>query len=71
MLLDRIPPIRIPDIAGLKIIPARASFKHARILFDENAARWNEPQVAEAMRHSLAGGAEQFLPAALRVQGTV
>jgi ribosomal protein S18 acetylase RimI-like enzyme len=48
MVLDRIPPVRVPDIAGLKIIPARASFKHARMLFEENAGRWDEPQVAEA-----------------------
>lgn len=48
MVLDRIPPIHIPEIPGLKIIPARASFKHARMLFEENAARWDEPQVAEA-----------------------
>jgi ribosomal protein S18 acetylase RimI-like enzyme len=48
MLLDRIGPIRIPDTAGTKIIPARASFKHARMLFDENASRWDQPQVAEA-----------------------
>src|SRR5687768_723421 len=27
MLLDRIPPLRVPEIEGLKVIPARASFK--------------------------------------------
>ena len=48
MVLDRIPPLRVPEVEGLKIIPARASFKHARALFEENAARWDEPQVAEA-----------------------
>jgi ribosomal protein S18 acetylase RimI-like enzyme len=48
MVLDRVPPIRMPEVAGVKIIPARASFKHARMLFEENAARWDEPEVAEA-----------------------
>lgn len=34
--------------AALTIIPARASFRHARQLAEEAAERWNEPQVAEA-----------------------
>ena len=34
--------------AGLTIIPARASFRHARTLFDESARRWNTPELAEA-----------------------
>ena len=34
--------------AGLTIIPARASFRHARQLAEESAGRWGEPQVAEA-----------------------
>ena len=44
MLLDRIPPLRIADVEGVKVIPARASFKHARMLFDESAARWGVPE---------------------------
>jgi ribosomal-protein-alanine N-acetyltransferase len=37
------------DVAGLKIIPARASFRHARQLFEESAARYKTPQLVEAM----------------------
>jgi ribosomal protein S18 acetylase RimI-like enzyme len=48
MLLDRIPPLRVPRIEGLKVIPARASFKHARMLFEESAARWGNADVAQA-----------------------
>jgi GNAT superfamily N-acetyltransferase len=34
--------------SSLKIIPARASFRHARALYDEGARQWNEPQLADA-----------------------
>jgi len=37
----------IQEVAGLKIIPARASYKHARQLAEE-AARQREPQLADA-----------------------
>jgi ribosomal protein S18 acetylase RimI-like enzyme len=33
---------------GLTIIPARASFRHTRQVAEESAARWGEPQVADA-----------------------
>jgi len=49
MHLDRLPsslPGGPPE--GLTIIPARASFKHARALHEENAAAWNDPQLVEA-----------------------
>jgi ribosomal protein S18 acetylase RimI-like enzyme len=37
---------------SLTLLPARAAFRQARELAEESAARWNEPQVAEAhMRH--------------------
>lgn len=39
-------PIR--EAVGLTIIPARASFRHARMLAEEAAARWDRPQVADA-----------------------
>jgi GNAT superfamily N-acetyltransferase len=39
-------PIR--EAGGLQIIPARASFRHARVLQEESAAQWKEPQVVEA-----------------------
>ena len=48
MLLDRIPPIRVPAFDDVKIIPARASFKHTKMLFDESAKRWGTNEVAEA-----------------------
>jgi ribosomal protein S18 acetylase RimI-like enzyme len=40
-----VPPI---EAAGLTIIPARASFRHARALAEEAAAAWGEPQLADA-----------------------
>src|SRR5688500_15217608 len=36
------------ETPGLTIIPTRASFRHARELFEEAARPWGEPQVAEA-----------------------
>jgi ribosomal protein S18 acetylase RimI-like enzyme len=42
----------LPALPGVTVLPARAAFRHARELAEESAARWNEPQVAEAqMRH--------------------
>lgn len=37
-----------PDVAGLTIIPARASFRHARAIAEEAAAEENIPERAEA-----------------------
>ncbi|MEA2735268.1 MAG: hypothetical protein QOE14_1719 [Humisphaera sp.] len=39
----------IAEVAGLTIIPARASFKHTRALADEAAAHFKFPQLAEAI----------------------
>jgi ribosomal protein S18 acetylase RimI-like enzyme len=41
-------PAHIQEAPGLTIIPARASFRHARALAEEAAMQWNEPQIAEA-----------------------
>jgi GNAT superfamily N-acetyltransferase len=38
----------VKEVGGLQIIPARASFRHARTLQEESAAEWKEPQVVEA-----------------------
>jgi ribosomal protein S18 acetylase RimI-like enzyme len=38
----------VVEAAGLTIIPARASFRHARELAEESAACWNAPGLAEA-----------------------
>jgi GNAT superfamily N-acetyltransferase len=46
--LPQLPSIQINETPGLKIIPARASYRHLRILSEEKAARWNEPQLADA-----------------------
>jgi ribosomal protein S18 acetylase RimI-like enzyme len=48
MHLQHLPTRTAPEIPGLKIIPARASFRHTRQLFDEHSTRWRTPQVAEA-----------------------
>lgn len=42
------PSTRVEEAAGLTIIPARASFRHARALADEAAAECGEPQLADA-----------------------
>ena len=47
MVLGQIGTIVVPEIAGVKIIPARASFRHTRQLFEEYAAD-KTPQLAEA-----------------------
>src|SRR5437870_8408826 len=41
-----LPPLA--DISGVKIIPARASFRHTRQLMEESAARWKTPQLTDA-----------------------
>jgi ribosomal protein S18 acetylase RimI-like enzyme len=38
----------VREVAGLTIIPARASFRHARALAGEAAAAWGEPDLVEA-----------------------
>jgi ribosomal protein S18 acetylase RimI-like enzyme len=48
MLLQQLPTHPTREIPGLKIIPARASFRHARQLFEESAARHKTMQVADA-----------------------
>lgn len=49
MYLERIPAALLAgDHPPIQIIPARASFKHARQLNEQAAARWNEPQLADA-----------------------
>jgi GNAT superfamily N-acetyltransferase len=48
MYLDRITSRPVGKTEeGLKIIPARASFRHARALHEESSRRWNEPQLAD------------------------
>ncbi len=50
MHVDRMPaaPVAIPRDLGLTVIPARASFRHARELHAEGAAAWNTPELADA-----------------------
>ncbi|HEY8668120.1 MAG TPA: GNAT family N-acetyltransferase [Tepidisphaeraceae bacterium] len=36
------------EVPGLKIIPARSSFRHARQLAEGSAQRWNCPELADA-----------------------
>jgi GNAT superfamily N-acetyltransferase len=47
MHLNRVPG-KIVEVAGLKIIPSRASFRHARMLAEEGAEMWSEPTMADA-----------------------
>lgn len=47
MALGRVAPPPAANMADVKIIPARASFRHARQLFEEDAAD-KTPQLAEA-----------------------
>jgi ribosomal-protein-alanine N-acetyltransferase len=46
--LNHMPTRAIPQATGLKIIPARASFRHAQQLAEEIATEWNEPQLIQA-----------------------
>ena len=48
LYLSHMPTSPIPAVANLKIIPARASYKHAQSLAKESAAEWNEPQLVDA-----------------------
>ncbi|MGH7214399.1 MAG: GNAT family N-acetyltransferase [Tepidisphaeraceae bacterium] len=47
--LSKQPAGTITEVAGLKIIPARASYRHARALADEWAVECGEGQLADAM----------------------
>jgi ribosomal protein S18 acetylase RimI-like enzyme len=47
MRLEHLPP-RIAEVEGLKIIPSRASFRHARQLAEQAAQRYTEPTLADA-----------------------
>jgi ribosomal protein S18 acetylase RimI-like enzyme len=38
----------VPQPAGVKVIPSRASFRHARLLAAEMSRRWNEAQLVDA-----------------------
>ncbi len=58
----------IPETPALKIIPARASFRHARILAEERSGDWNEPQLADAFMLHLD---EPHYDALLAIDGTV
>jgi ribosomal protein S18 acetylase RimI-like enzyme len=46
--LAQMPTAPIREAGGLKIIPARASYRHARQLAEESSKRWNEPKLADA-----------------------
>jgi GNAT superfamily N-acetyltransferase len=49
LYMDRMPTGTIVEAAGVRIIPARASYRHARQLADEMAASAGEPQLAEVL----------------------
>ena len=49
MVLQQATLLSSADIPGVKIIPARASFRHTRQLLEESAARYKTPQLVEAM----------------------
>jgi ribosomal protein S18 acetylase RimI-like enzyme len=52
MYLSGRPAGAVREVAGLTIIPARASFRHARALAEESAAEHGFPQLADAsMQH--------------------
>jgi ribosomal protein S18 acetylase RimI-like enzyme len=46
--LPRLPQAAVREAAGLQIIPARASFRHARALAEQDAAARGSPQWADA-----------------------
>jgi ribosomal protein S18 acetylase RimI-like enzyme len=39
---------KVVEVADLKIIPARASYRHSQTLAEEASRRWNEPQLVDA-----------------------
>jgi ribosomal protein S18 acetylase RimI-like enzyme len=48
MHLRRSPVGRQKPVEGLTILPARAAFRHARQIADEEAREWGVPQIADA-----------------------
>jgi len=48
MYLAGQPAAAIEEVGGLTIIPARASFRHARRLAEESSRQWDTPQLADA-----------------------
>src|SRR5438067_12674864 len=49
MYLQHMPQTKITEVVDVKIIPARANFRHARALSEESAnEKWKEPQLADA-----------------------
>ena len=48
MYLKSFPTEPLREVDNLKIIPARASFRHARALAEESARDWNAPALADA-----------------------
>ena len=48
MYLRGFPAEPLHEVGDLKIIPARAAFKHARTLFEESARDWSAPHLADA-----------------------
>ena len=48
LYLGTAPAAPIREVPGLTIIPARASYRHARLLAEERAEPWGEPQLADA-----------------------
>jgi ribosomal-protein-alanine N-acetyltransferase len=48
MRLQHMPREPVIEVADLKIIPARASYRHAQTLAEEASRRWNEPQLVDA-----------------------
>ena len=48
MYLAHMPTTPIHEVGGIKIIPARASYRHARQLAEEDADRWHTPALADA-----------------------
>ncbi|HEV2296664.1 MAG TPA: GNAT family N-acetyltransferase [Tepidisphaeraceae bacterium] len=49
LYLDRMPSATVTEAPGVKMIPARASYRHARQLAEEMAAAAGEPQLAEVL----------------------
>jgi ribosomal-protein-alanine N-acetyltransferase len=43
----------VTEVGGLTIIPARASYRHARALAEQVAAEWREPPLADALMQHL------------------
>lgn len=48
LLMSHMPRDRVAEASGLTIIPARASYRHTRMLAEESAQCWGAPQLADA-----------------------